>query len=79
LGSRAESLDPTTQDAEDRESQELTGPTEANQLLSPTWRGYSEEQEKLPGLKGLGEKYAPSPQDRKGKQFLEPKYGYFSR
>ncbi|XP_021078357.2 ZAR1-like protein [Mus pahari] len=63
------------QDGEDEESQELTGPTEANQLLLPTWRRDSEEQ--FPRLKELGEEYAPSPQDRKGKQFLELKYGYF--
>ncbi|XP_021019670.1 ZAR1-like protein [Mus caroli] len=63
------------QDGEDEESQELTGPTEANQLLLPTWSRDREEQ--FPRLKELGEEYAHSPQDRKGKQFLELKYGYF--
>ncbi|XP_031198321.1 ZAR1-like protein [Mastomys coucha] len=75
VGQRA--LIPRPQEGEDKESQELTGPTEANQLLPPTWRLDSEEQEKLPRLKELGEEYAPNPQDRKSKQFLEPKYGYF--
>ncbi|XP_076778391.1 protein ZAR1-like [Arvicanthis niloticus] len=65
------------QDGENKETQGLTGPTEANQLLLLTWRGDSDKQEKLPRLKELGEKHAPSPQDRKSKQFLEPKYGYF--
>lgn len=54
------------QDGEDEESQELTGPREANKLLPPTWRPDSEEQ--FPRLKELGKEYAPSPQDRKGKQ-----------
>uniref|UniRef100_A0A8C6HVC4 Zygote arrest 1-like n=1 Tax=Mus spicilegus TaxID=10103 RepID=A0A8C6HVC4_MUSSI len=64
------------QDGEDEESQEeLTGPTEANQMLLPTWSRDREEQ--FPRLKELGEEYAHSPQDRKGKQFLELKYGYF--
>eukprot|EP00072_Mus_musculus_P074729 XP_017176492.1 PREDICTED: ZAR1-like protein isoform X2 [Mus musculus] len=64
------------QDGEDEESQEeLTGPTEASQLLLPTWSRDREEQ--FPRLKELGEEYAHSPQDRKGKQFLELKYGYF--
>ncbi|XP_031199853.1 ZAR1-like protein [Mastomys coucha] len=70
-------LIPQAQDGEDKESQKLTGPTEANQLLLPTWRWDCEEEEKLPQLKGLGKEYAPSPQDRKGKQFLEPKHGCF--
>lgn len=55
------------QDGEDEESQEeLTGPTEASQLLLPTWSRDREEQ--FPRLKELGEEYAHSPQDRKGKQ-----------
>uniref|UniRef100_A0A8C2LYR0 Zygote arrest 1-like n=1 Tax=Cricetulus griseus TaxID=10029 RepID=A0A8C2LYR0_CRIGR len=64
-------------DGEDRESQELTGPAEASQLLPLTSRSDGDKQEKLPQLKEVGEEDAPSARDRKSKLFLEPKYGYF--
>uniref|UniRef100_A0ABK0LZU3 Zygote arrest 1-like n=1 Tax=Rattus norvegicus TaxID=10116 RepID=A0ABK0LZU3_RAT len=65
------------QGGEDKKSPELTGPTEANQLVPPTRSQDDDKQDTLSQLKESGEAYAPSPQDRKSKQFLEPKYGYF--
>ncbi|KAL1768919.1 ZAR1 [Sigmodon hispidus] len=64
-------------DGKDRESQELTEPAEANQLLPPTWRPEGDKLEKLPPLKEVTEEDAASPQGRKSKLVLEPKYGYF--
>ncbi|XP_052024454.1 ZAR1-like protein [Apodemus sylvaticus] len=63
------------QPGENNGNQKLTRPTEADQLLQSPWSRARQEQ--LPPLKELREEYAPSPQDRKNKQFLEPKYGYF--
>lgn len=56
------------QGGEDKKSRELTGPTEANQLVPPTRSQDDDKQDTLSQLKESGEAYAPSPQDRKSKQ-----------
>uniref|UniRef100_A0A8C6QXI4 Zygote arrest 1-like n=2 Tax=Nannospalax galili TaxID=1026970 RepID=A0A8C6QXI4_NANGA len=64
-------------DGEDKEGQELPGPAEVSQPLSPTSKSDNDKQRELPSQPESGEEDASHPQDRKRKQFLEPKYGYF--
>ncbi|XP_051017918.1 ZAR1-like protein isoform X2 [Acomys russatus] len=64
-------------DGEDRKSQQLTGHAEASQPLPPTSRPDGDKQKQLPQLKESEEEDPHSPEARKSKQFLEPKYGYF--
>uniref|UniRef100_I3M661 Zygote arrest 1 like n=1 Tax=Ictidomys tridecemlineatus TaxID=43179 RepID=I3M661_ICTTR len=64
-------------DEEDGENKALSGPAENSQQLPSTPRSEDDGQEELQGPEELGQEDAVYPGERKNRQFLEPKYGYF--
>ncbi|KAF6376982.1 zygote arrest 1 like [Rhinolophus ferrumequinum] len=63
---------------EDEERKAILGPAEASQQpLPPRPRSQDDKQLELWQQDKLGEEDASSPGERKSKEFLEPKYGYF--